>query len=130
MGIMSILRSRKFIATMHIVIFLAVLASIKLDIVGVSPAVILCCLALLALMLIYYIILYAIKLTYIPKFDLYVALCLILVWVFLLFTSPYWSNLDGWAIFIHYACPLTMVLFFLCLIIINLIVYLINPSFL
>lgn len=80
----------------------------------------------LGLFLTYYFIFNLIKLKYIPIFDILIAFFNILIWIVLLATCYYWSNITGWDGIVYVIYPFIIGIFFICLLIMNLVVYIIK----
>jgi len=120
----EIIKNKEYITITHIAVILAVLGSSEpFDRADISPWVMIISLGLL---LICYFIFRAIKLKYIPNFDILIAFCDILIWLALLYTADYWSNITGWDSLIYVVYPFITGIFFICLLVMNLVVYIIK----
>ena len=115
------MKTKKQTIITHIIIISAVLGSSEpFDRADISPWVMIVGLALL---LVYYFVNKIAKQSYIPKFDILAAFLNILVWVIFALTVDYWSNVTGWDRFIYIVYPPIAGIFFICLLVLNLIVY-------
>ena len=108
----------------QIAIILAVLGSSEpFDRIDISSWVMVICLGLL---LVFYFLVCTVKLKYIPRFDFLIALCSAMIWVVLLFTVDYWSNITGWDRLIYAIYPLITGIFIVCLLVMNIIIHVIK----
>lgn len=80
----------------------------------------------LSLLLIYYLGFYALKLKYIPKSNILISFCDVIIWFILLNKVNSWTNLIGWDRFIYIVYPFIEGSFFLCLLTINFIICIIK----
>ena len=115
---------KKEITIAHIIITLAVLCSAEL--LGGVIISLLVIIFSLTLLLIYYFFMRAIKLLYIPKFDIIIAFSSFLFWVAALFLSEYWSNISGWDRLIYLFYPVVAGIFLICIVVMNIVVYIIK----
>ena len=121
---LEITKSKKNITIAHIAITLAVLGSSEpFNNIDVSPWVMIFGLGLL---LVCYFVFRVIELIYIPKFHIGIACCSVLFWVAALCTCDFWSNIGGWNRLIYVIYPCFAVIFFLCLLLMNLVVFVIR----
>lgn len=120
----AFIKGNKYIIIAHVAMILAVLISSELfDSVEISSWIMVISLGLLT---IYYIVFHVVKLKYIPKSDMLIALCDIAIWLALLATFVHWSNLSGFDRLIYVVYPILAGIFFICLLILNFIVFLVK----
>ncbi|MDR2570266.1 MAG: hypothetical protein LBD23_08215 [Oscillospiraceae bacterium] len=115
---------KKYIVITHIIIIAAILGSSEpFNSIEYSPWIMI---VSLSLFLIYYIISCIIKLTYVSKFDILITLFVLIFWVAALFTAEYWTNITGWDGLVYLIYPFIAGIFFICLLVINLLVFVIK----
>lgn len=120
----KLMESKTCYTLMHIVIILAALGSSEpFDRVDISPWVMIIGLGVL---LIYHLLYHVRKLSYIPKFDLFIAFFHALFWIAVMPTVQRWSNITGLNLLIYAVYPFMAGAFFVCLLVLNLIVYIIK----
>ena len=120
----ELIKKSKYIIITHVAIILAVLGCAELF--GKADASLWVMMISLGLLLICYFMFRAAQLKYIPMFDVFIALCNVLLWFVLGITSEYWSNITGWDGLVHVIYPIYSVIFAICLLVMNLFVLVIK----
>ena len=77
-------------------------------------------------LLIHYIASCAIKLKYIPQFNVFMAFCSVAIWIAIMFTAHAWTRLTGWGPLVYLFFGFFALVFLVCLLFMNLVVFVIK----
>lgn len=115
--------NKRLVAGIHAVIILACVILLERDFDYTALFIIIIGLGVL---LICYIVSRAIKLRYIPKFDVLIAFCCVVIWIALFYTTPAWSRLTHWGPIVYIIFGFVALVFLVCLLFTNLVVFIIK----